>query len=821
MQVQSSLSAKIIILVAGSILLTAAAIVGFSVYTLRGNAMQAAQEEVLALADKEGFKIREQINHAVFTTSTMAQVFSKVLDPDSPLDIPRYEASNLIRSILEKNPSFMATFTCWEENSYDLLDAGYIDEEGHDATGRFAPLWRRDQDGKPFLRPLLADATHSPRGRPGPWYASPLETGAPYVSDPFIDGDSGKLLISITVPVTAPSSRPGVVGVDLSLREIREQIRNIRYFKGAAEIVVVTGSGIIVAASGRQDVAGRRFRETYVRDRDLLSAIESAKQQTAIQQGRLLLVSPISFGAVSNSSWALVFSVPVAALTADITLLMWKQAAICLAIMTVMIILAMLGMRKILTRPLGQLLQGIERVTQGNLGYQVEIAGYDEIGSIAENFNIMRRKLRKLINTLKSYQLELEKKVAQRTAALELSNSRIKNNRNKLQRALDEISTMIQIVVEKEGDLDAYFKHPELTRCWEALNCGEKECPCYGKEAQRCWHVENTRCAGIMPKNFTEKHEMCRRCRVYQNATSDPIYQIGEHFNNMIFILRKNREKLDQANRQLSQAQKMESVGRLAAGIAHEINTPIQYIGTNIDFLDEAFADVAGIIADLQALLTKAGEQQGLSDEVSRISANMDDLDWPFLAAELPKAISQSKDGLKRVSTIVQAMKEFSHPGTREKSANDLNKIINNTVTIAANEWKYVAEVDLKLDPELPPVACLSEEIGQVVLNMVVNAAHAIADKVDKEEGEKGRITIKTFHDEKWAAISITDTGGGIPEDALDKIFDPFFTTKEVGSGSGQGLAIAHDVITKHGGTIQVKSKAGEGTTFLVKLPLS
>ncbi|MFH2122554.1 MAG: response regulator [Pseudomonadota bacterium] len=281
----------------------------------------------------------------------------------------------------------------------------------------------------------------------------------------------------------------------------------------------------------------------------------------------------------------------------------------------------------------------------------------------------------------------------------------------------------------------------------------------------------------------------------------------------------KEQKKLQS---QLLHAQKLESVGQLAAGIAHEINTPTQYIGTNIDFLDEAFADISKIIDQLQMLL-KAEEDNSLTPQLFKEARQaLNDADWDYLATELPSAINQSRDGIKRVSSIVRAMKEFSHPGSKEKVAVNLNTIIQTTITVATNEWKYVAEVTTDLDPNLPSVQCLSDELGQVILNMIVNAAHAIAEKLGPNpEGQKGTITIATRQEGKWVELRISDTGAGIPEAIRQRVFDPFFTTKQVGKGTGQGLAIVHDVITeKHQGTIRLESEVGTGTTFIIRLPL-
>ncbi|MBU4394646.1 MAG: histidine kinase, partial [Proteobacteria bacterium] len=282
----------------------------------------------------------------------------------------------------------------------------------------------------------------------------------------------------------------------------------------------------------------------------------------------------------------------------------------------------------------------------------------------------------------------------------------------------------------------------------------------------------------------------------------------------------KEQKKLQS---QLLHAQKLESVGQLAAGIAHEINTPTQYVGTNIDFLDDAFLDVSKLIDQFQALL-KAEENGSLSPQQFKEARQaLADADWDYLSTELPSAIGQSRDGIKRVTSIVRAMKEFSHPGSREKVSANLNAIIQTTITVATNEWKYVAEVKTDFDPNLPPVECLSDELGQVILNMIVNAAHAIAERLGANpEGQKGTITIATTQNEKWAELRISDTGAGIPKKIRGRVFDPFFTTKQVGKGTGQGLAIVHDVITeKHQGTITLKSEVGVGTTFIIRLPMT
>jgi signal transduction histidine kinase len=184
----------------------------------------------------------------------------------------------------------------------------------------------------------------------------------------------------------------------------------------------------------------------------------------------------------------------------------------------------------------------------------------------------------------------------------------------------------------------------------------------------------------------------------------------------------------------------------------------------------------------------------------------------------VPRAIEQALDGARRVAKIVRAMKEFSHPDMADKTATDLNRAIESTVTVARNEWKYVCEVSTDFDENLPPVVCYAGEVNQVILNLIINAAHAIKQAV--KEGEKGQIKIATRLKGDFAEISISDTGTGIPEEIRTRVFEPFFTTKEVGKGTGQGLALAHSVVVKkHQGKIWFETEVGRGTTFFIHLP--
>jgi PAS domain S-box-containing protein len=267
---------------------------------------------------------------------------------------------------------------------------------------------------------------------------------------------------------------------------------------------------------------------------------------------------------------------------------------------------------------------------------------------------------------------------------------------------------------------------------------------------------------------------------------------------------------------ELRQAQKLESVGRLASGIAHEINTPLQFVGDSLYFIRDAVTDLLRALGRCQALRETVA---AVPEAVLALDEIFADADLGFLEDNAPKAIERALEGLGRVGTLVQGMKEFAHPGVKEKSPADLNRALEMTLTIARNEYKLVADVETDLGA-LPLVTCVIGEINQAFLNVVVNAAHAIADVVQGTSA-RGRIGVRTWRDGDSAFVAISDTGTGIPEGIRDRLFDPFFTTKAVGRGTGQGLAIAHSVVVdKHGGDLRFETQPGRGTTFTIRLPL-
>ena len=449
---------------------------------------------------------------------------------------------------------------------------------------------------------------------------------------------------------------------------------------------------------------------------------------------------------------------------------------------------------------------------------------HDFAGSSFEYFHAPSRKWLYLnIYTVKNEQSRLEGLVVTMhdltaiktmTFELEEKNKIIDDQRENLQYALDQISKLIQSVVD-EKRFDIYFTNPNLEKCWEVMKCGQDDCPCYGKEPQRCWQNTGTFCKGEVQGVFAQKYGNCQKCSFYQGTTSDPVFLIGEQFNNMMHILAaKNSEvikaydELKNTQAQLLQQEKMASIGQLAAGVAHEINNPVGFVLSNLGSLDKYSKRLRDFI-DFQTNLLADIDDPAKAIQVQEARKK---LKLDFITSDIIELIEESIDGCERVKKIVQDLKGFSRVDQAERQIVDINECLDITLNIARNELKYKATIEKKFS-STSLIECYPQQLNQVFMNLLVNAVHAFE--------KDGIIIISTWQDDHLLFVSIADNGAGIPADNLGQIFEPFFTTKDVGKGTGLGLSIVYDIITKnHKGDIRVESTEGVGTTFTIELPL-
>ncbi len=282
--------------------------------------------------------------------------------------------------------------------------------------------------------------------------------------------------------------------------------------------------------------------------------------------------------------------------------------------------------------------------------------------------------------------------------------------------------------------------------------------------------------------------------------------------------LERDIEAIKRLELELRQAEKLRAVGQLASGIAHEINTPIQFVGDSVHFLKGAFNDLLKM-GDVGRRLVETVER---GDDASAVAAELrataDDIDLEYLLEELPKAFEQTAEGVRRVANIVAAMKDFGRQDQGERVPTDINRCLDSTLTVAHNELKYIADVQVSLG-SLPLVPAHAGELSQVFLNLLVNAAHAVGERFKGSE-QRGVVRVASEQRDNEVAITIADNGAGISDENKSRIFEPFFTTKPLGKGTGQGLAIARSIVEKHGGSLSFESTVGQGTTFHIRLPI-
>lgn len=458
------------------------------------------------------------------------------------------------------------------------------------------------------------------------------------------------------------------------------------------------------------------------------------------------------------------------------------------------------------------------------MAHELSMMGYLHLLQREQTTELMHIKVQ-----LEEYQKQLESKVVQRTKALELANSRLHEEiaqKSKIQTQQDRLITAIQsadesiIITSSNGEI--IFVNPAFEHI---TGYSTKEVIGKMPSILRSGYHDKTFYADLwqtITAGKTWRGRFVNRKKngtVYQEeSTISPVMDEKGNILNFVAV-KRDVTKECQLQAQLKQAQRLETIGTLAAGIAHEINTPVQYVLANTHFLRDVLKDLTAMQRLYQRLADIVGT--AFAPQVEEIHSRAEEIDLDFLLEESVKAVEQSLTGLQQVANIVKAMKEFADPGAATKQLENLNELIRSTVDVSRNVWDEVAEMELILENNLPSVPLYAGKFKQILLDMLINSAHALIEKYGMHPRHKGRITIATRVGEQQVELSIADTGAGIPESIVTRIFDPFFTTKTVGQGQGQSLTIAHKIIVEqHGGSINVESKPPEGTTFTICLPL-
>ncbi|WP_419797706.1 MAG: ATP-binding protein [Terasakiella sp.] len=455
----------------------------------------------------------------------------------------------------------------------------------------------------------------------------------------------------------------------------------------------------------------------------------------------------------------------------------------------------------ILTKQLTSLQIGARAIADGDLGHTIVVSGMDELADTAECFNEMSTAL---LNYEQELKLERDKADQKRRLAESILG--------------DAVESLSQGILIADGNDNVVHMNQAYIDIYEI---SDDKLPAGATTQDVCDLVTATK-----DKSYEHQSEDDGDALPIMRLSNDryvmqsyKALSAGGHvwLETDITSIIKAEKKTRQLEHELLQAQKMESIGTLAGGIAHEINTPIQYIGDNLRFIGDSATDMLDFFNKYDALKRDLFEKDIQLETIKQCEDAFEEADIDFLLEELPSAIDQSQQGVKHVSNIVLAMKEFAHPTSKDKNTADLNRIIERCVTVCKSEWGPVAELDLKLDENLPSVMGYESDLNQVILNLVVNAAHALEGKTDGT----GRIEITTETASDNVVVKVSDNGCGIPKEGLKRIFEPFYTTKEVGKGTGQGLAITHDIIArKHEGEIKVESEVGVGTVFKIILSL-
>lgn len=554
-------------------------------------------------------------------------------------------------------------------------------------------------------------------------------------------------------------------------------------------------------------------------DTNLLRTIDAVGVSSTIEDGRIDVSSPIN---IEGASFGFV-DIGLDTGYLETTLLdatRWMLSVAGIEILLVALFGYLLG--SVLTRQLSALQLGAKLVAAGNLGHQISVKGRDELADTADSFN-------KMSSSLALYARDLDKARQEAEARQEMAESI-------LQDAITSLSEGV-IITDKHGDIshvnDAFSDlHGSMLEDHQAVDlktidlafAPHIEKLVDGAASSDDFISSQNESGVIAPFGFFSESDEASQwtCKFTNDRTV--LYTSSRMANGGNVIMASDvsaiyRAEMDarQLHQELMQSQKLEAIGTLAGGIAHELNTPMQFVGDNLSFIGESFGELQKIVDQHVALLEQL-VTTGEAGELEKMSQAVDAADYQFLKEELPEAIQQSSDGVKQMANIVLAMKEFAHPTQKEKSDVDVNRALERASLVSRNEWKYIAEMETHLcEPSL--LARVNEsELNQIILNIIVNAAHA----VKAANRQQGRITLRTSQRDDHVIIAVSDNGTGIPSNIQHSVFDQFFTTKDVGLGTGQGLALCYEfVVNRNDGRIYFETEEGVGTTFFVELPFA
>lgn len=635
-----------------------------------------------------------------------------------------------------------------------------------------------------------------------------LRTRRTAVSDVVPSAANGDPIVLIGAPILRGSAVVGVAHASLDLEALEHFVASYVDLPDSYVTVLDRRNRVIYASTPLGFVNGRDLTEsTLVQAADAVPLNQPYQYDPRMHtglNGTQLAVRTM----VATTGWTVIVQQPLASLTAHVP----AHYALVLGVMAAALVGAVVAaaiFARVVTAPLETLVQAVRNLSPADPGTRLTVPpnAPSEVTALIGDVNAMQERLVTSYGALTQLTLQLEHRVAERTVELSEATAVLQNVVAALPGALLAADSDGRIQMCNESAMQL-LERPRDSIIGLPMDDAIQGCDANaGGDGSTTTRVRAERTV----VTATGTHVPV----LVSTTTLPPEARKGGIATICVAIDIRDRKQLEL---ELRQAHKLESVGRLAAGIAHEINTPVQFVSDSVHFLKEASTDLFLALATYQRLRTAASN--GVPSAVLRtIDEDVERADLGYLEANVPQAIDRALDGLGRVATIVRSMKQLRYSDERDKTAVDLNEAVHSTLIVAQNEYKYVADVEMRLG-ELPRVSCFVGDVHQALLNIIVNAAHAIA-AVPAQDGHRGRITVETRLAGAYAEIRISDTGAGIPEEIRDRVFDPFFTTKDVGQGTGQGLAIARAaVVDKHGGEFYFDSVVGVGTTFVVRLPL-